>query len=138
MIWEFYKTENQHGKSATAYDIQMNGSSREFSFCNNPKEQRICKCQKCKTKIPREVPRIKFNASYHYGAGYYCMTCGIEQLRKKLHDFHYVETEIQKESKALEEIKKIAEEVMTDEWYPKKMALGRMFQVMSEKGADVE
>jgi len=66
------------------------------------------------------------------------MTCGIEQLRKKLHDFHYVETEIQKESKALEEIKKIAEEVMTDEWYPKKMALGRMFQVMSEKGADVE
>ena len=138
LIYEFYKTESKHGKCATAYDIQMNGSSRKFFFCNNPKEQRLCKCQKCKTKIPREVPRIKFNASYHYGSGFYCMSCGLEILKAKLGDFRHVTTEIQKESKSIEEIMKIAEEVRADEFYEKKMSLGRLLQVMSEKGADVE
>jgi len=135
-MWSFYKTESKNGMSATAYDIVMNGGSRYFVFCNLPLFQRICKCQKCGIKIPREVPRIKFRASFHYGAGYYCLSCGIEKLKWKLSQFKHAEFMVQKESKNVEELMKVAEEVMADELYPKKMALGRMFQVMSEKGQE--
>lgn len=132
MIWEFWKYEKHHGKKSTAYDVVLNGDSREFIFVNKPKNQRVCHCQKCGTKIPREVPRIKFDASYYYGAGYYCLSCGIKKLQEKHQELDRANQEITKEMKNLEELMKIADEVMNDEWYPKKMALGRMLQVIEE------
>jgi len=66
------------------------------------------------------------------------MSCGIKILKAKLGDFHLVEIDVKKEAKAIEEIIEIAYEVMKDEFYEKKMSLGRMLQIMSEKGEDIE
>lgn len=132
MIWEFWKYEKHHGTKATAYDVVMNGSSRDWVFVNDPEHQRMCKCQKCGTKIPREVPRIKLDASYYYGAGYYCLSCGLRELRAKHADFERTKEEMENQMKNLEQMMDIAVEVMNDEWYSKKMALGKMFQVMEE------
>lgn len=132
LIWEFYKTEKYTGVKATAYDIVINGSSRSFIFCNDPSHQRLCHCQRCGVKIPREVPRIKLDASYFYGAGYYCMKCGIEKLREKEEAFKEVRNTMDSEIIKLKNLEKLAKEVMEDEFYPKKMALAKMLQVMEE------
>lgn len=132
MIWEFYEYEGHNGKKVTAYDIQMNGSGRYFVFCNNPKNQRMCHCQKCGTKIPREVPRVKFDASYYYGAGYYCLSCGVKRLQRKRAELESVKSKLSATIQGITELEKIADEVMLDKWYPKKMALGKLFQVMEE------
>jgi len=134
VIWEFYKSEKHHGKKATAYDVQLNGFSRALVFYNDPEHQRMCHCQMCKTKIPREVPRIKFLASFYYRAGYYCLTCGLKKLREKENELSTAKDTLDGQIKKLREVQKIAEEVINDpdEFYKKRMALGKMFQVMSE------
>ncbi len=132
MIWEFWKYEKYHGAKATAYEVVMHGGGRDWVFANDPKNQRMCKCQNCGTKIAREVPRIKLDASYYYGAGYYCLSCGVKALRAKHHNFERTRDEMERQMKSLDTIIDIAHEVMEDEWYPKKMALGKMFQVMEE------
>ena len=132
MIWEFYEYEKYNSKHVTAYDIQMNGAGRQFVFTNNPKNQRMCHCQKCGTKIPREVPRIKFDASYYYGAGYYCLSCGVKRLQSKRAELERVKSVLSATIHGLTELETISEEVMLDKWYPKKMALGKLFQVMEE------
>lgn len=131
MIWEFYKYEKEHGKKTTAYDVNLNGESRTFIFCNDPPKQRIAHCQKCGTKIPREVPRLKLDASYYYGAGYYCLSCGVRMLEEKAEDLKDKTKTIQKTVKELEELVDISDKVMQDEFYSKKMALARMIQVMT-------
>lgn len=134
LIHEFWRWEKQHGKKSTAFDVVMNGYNRNYVFCNDPKNQRMCHCQKCGTKIPREVPRIKFDASYFYGAGYHCLSCGVKMIRAKMKEYNDVATKLKNEVKALDEIAILAEEIMThpDDFYAKKMALGKMLQVMSE------
>jgi len=134
MIWEFYKTEKYHGKSAKAYDPVLHGQSRKYIFSNYPPRQRICHCQRCRVKIPREVPRIFLSGSFYYGAGYYCMSCGLIVLEEKRKEMEEVTKKLTTSIENIEELKKLALEVMENEFYEKKMALGRMVQVMSEKG----
>lgn len=136
MIWEFYKYEDKHGMKTTAYDVNLTGESRIYMFCNNPSKQRICHCQKCGTKIPREVPRIKLDASYYYGAGYYCLSCGIRMLEEQHEDLKDKVKTLQKTMKELTDLVEISDKVMQDEFYSKKMALARMIQVM--KGEDTK
>ena len=131
MIYEFYKYEKEHGMDSVAYDVQLNGASRNYVFCNNPPKQRICNCQKCNTKIPREVPRIKLDASYHYGAGYYCLSCGVRMLADKQKELKQVVDTLQDEMKNLDNLMDISDQVMKDEFYSKKMALARMIQVVA-------
>jgi len=132
MIWEFYKHEKHHGVQARAYEIVFNGANRGWRFCNDPKHQRIAHCKECGIKIPRSVPRLKFVGSWYYGSGYYCMTCGLKKVKEKRKIFYYALGRIQKEIKILDDLEKISNDVIGDEWYPKKMALGKMFQVMEE------
>lgn len=132
MIWEFYKTEKENGTHARAYDVQINGTSRLFIFCNDPNNQRMCHCQSCGIKIPREVPRVKLDAAYHYGAGYYCMSCGVKKLRQKQNELKNVSEAMDKVVTELEDLQKLAKKVMENEFYVQKMALGKMFQVMEE------
>lgn len=131
-IWSFHKTQKYHGKKATAYDVQLNGASRKLIFCNDPEHQRVCTCQSCGLKIPREVPRIKLRASFYWGAGYYCMSCGLKLLNRKKRELRDYSKTLSEEVKEIEEIEKISKEVIENEFYEKKMALGRMLQVMSE------
>lgn len=133
MIYEFYKYEDKHGKSSKAFEIEYRGESREFIFCNNPPKQRLCHCQGCGIKIPREVPRIKWIAAYYYGAGYYCMSCGLKLLERKKESFIRNKNILKEQIEKIQQLEQITKEVMEDEWYPKKMALGRLMQVVSEK-----
>lgn len=132
MIFEFWEYEKYHGKKASACEVSVTGDSREWIFCNDPKNQRMCHCQKCGTKIPREVPRIKLEASYFYGSGYYCLTCGKQKLDEKYSNLNARKQEIEKTMDNLTKMMDISKEVMSDQWYSKKMALGRMLQVMEE------
>lgn len=132
MIWEFHTYEKEHGTKAKAYDVQINGQNRDFIFSNDPKNQRICHCQACSTKIPREVPRVKLEASYHYGAGYYCLSCGVKMLKRKRIQLENTKSVISTTIHGLSELEALSVKVMQDEWYPKKMALGKLFQVMEE------
>jgi len=134
MLWEFYKYEDKHGEKSTAFDVQMNGGNRHFIFCNEPKKQRICNCHKCKTRIPREVPRIYLDGAYYYGSGYYCLSCGTKILQEKKADYEGTMDILKKEVANLDNLMAISATVMTDEQYPKRMALGRMLQVMGKEG----
>lgn len=132
MIWEFWEHEKDHGKSAKAYDVVFNGYNRDYTFANDPKHQRICTCKQCKTVIPREVPRLKLNGAYYYGAGFYCLSCGIQILEEKKAEYQQQKKELEKQIGALDGLLDTSEAVMNNEWYPKKMALGKMIQVMKE------
>lgn len=133
IIWEFYKTEGKHGTKATAYDIDLNGRSRSFVFSNDPAHQRTCHCQECDITIPREVPRIHFSAQYYYGAGYYCISCGMKKLDEKTDYYKDVIGTLEKEMENIKEILAVAEEVFKDEFYEKKMSMARLCQVMAGK-----
>ncbi len=130
MIWEFYKFEKHHGKDANAFVVSFGGRSRRLVFCNNPKKQRKCKCQQCGTEVPREVPRLKLDASYYYGAGYYCLSCARVFLKKKVLSFRDDAKRITDEADKIDKLINITEEVIQDEWYEKKMAMGRLGQVI--------
>lgn len=132
MIWEFWKYEKYHGKKSTAFDIVFHGEGRSWVFTNNPSKQRKAHCQGCGTIIPREVPRLKLNASYYFGAGYYCLSCGKKELQKKKANLEYTNSSIEEEIENLKGLVKITEEVMNDpdEFYKKKMALAKMLRVM--------
>lgn len=54
-------------------------------------------------------------------------------MKEKYEEFQRAKETIEQEMENLEELMKISEGVMNDEWYPKRMALGRMCQVMKEK-----
>lgn len=136
MIWEFYQTEGKHGIHFTGYDVQMNGYSRNYVFCNEPKKQRICHCKGCGIKIPREVPRIKLVGSYYYGAGRYCMTCGKKEIARKKAEYEQVIDRLNAQITSIDGITEVADEVIDNEFYEKKMALGKMLQVMAEKGGE--
>lgn len=136
MIWEFYQTEEQHDKSSIAYDVVMNGQNRFWRFCNDPKNQRIAHCQECGIKIPKEVPRIKYDASYSYGAGYYCMSCGIQKIKNQREHFLDRKEAIEKELLTLDELEEVAKKVIGNEFYVKKMALAKMLQVMEPEKKD--
>jgi len=131
MIYEFYDSEDQHGKSSVAFDINFGGTGRKWVFCNDPPNQRVCKCQKCSTKIPREVPRIKLAASYYYGAGYYCLSCGIRQLENKQSHLKDAVKNITGEIKNLDVLMDVSEKVMNNKFYADKMSLARLCQVVA-------
>jgi len=133
MIYEFYKYEKEHGKSSVALDVNFGGAGRKWVFCNDPPNQRMCKCHKCKIKILREVPRIQLDASYHYGAGFYCLSCGTDMLIDKQTSLKTSVDAINNEVKNLGKIVTIAEEVMQDEFYAQKMALGKLCQVIGRE-----
>jgi len=134
MIYEFWQYEKHHGKRAKDFDIVFNGERRDFLLANNPKAQRISHCQGCGTKVPREVPRVKLEASYYYGAGYYCLSCGIKKLIYRREHLERAKSKIGTEISKLQELEQVAKEIMNDEWYPKKMALAKMLQVMENEG----
>jgi len=131
MIYEFYDTEDKHGKSSVAMDVNFGGRGRKFVFCNDPKNQRICNCQKCGTKIPREVPRIRLAASYYHGAGYYCLSCGIRKLENKQVHLKDAVSTITDEIKNLDVLLDISEKVMQNKFYEDKMSLARLCQVVA-------
>lgn len=133
MLWDFYEFENEHGKTFKAYDPTLNGQSRKVVFENNPKHQRICTCQKCGIKIPREVPRIALYGSYYYGAGKYCISCGIALIEQKEEWFTTIADELKLQIKVITEIVNAAKKVLKHPFYKKHMALGKMFQVMGEE-----
>jgi len=133
LIWEFYKYEDKHGSDSIAYDIVFNGSGRLLSFQNKPEEQRKAHCQRCGVIIPREVPRIKLQASFYYGSGYYCISCGMEKLAKQKEHFEESQKIIEEQLEKIKELEKISEQVLNDEWYEKKMALGKMLQVIGKE-----
>lgn len=135
-IWPFWRYEDKHGKKSTAFEIVFNGNNRNWLFVNKPKEQRLCRCQNCGAKIPREVPRVKLEASYYYGAGYYCLSCGFRKLEKRKEYLKWAKSKISKEIRNLDEIQKIVDEVMKEEQYSKRMSLARMLQVISEKAGN--
>jgi len=132
MIWEFHETEKEHGRNATAYDIDLNGYSRNFVFVNNPEGQRKCNCRECNIAIPRAVPRIKFKAQFNYHAGYYCMKDGIEMLQKKKYYYQEIVNTLMKEMTKIENLIGFCEKVMDNPFYAEKMAMSRMCQVISE------
>lgn len=135
MIGEFYKHEHLHRKTIAAAAVSFTGSS-EYILKNAPSQQRKCTCKGCGIEIVREVPRLEFRASYHYQAGHYCPQCGLERIDRQKKHLERMKKEIEVQIKVSTEMKKGLEEIIADEWYPKKMALGKMFGVMKEKVVD--
>lgn len=131
MIWEFHQYENEHGESSVALDVNFGGRGRTFLFHNDPKKQRKCKCRNCGTEIPREVPRIKLVASYHYEAGYRCLSCGIRELKDRQNNLNGAVKVIQKEIGNLDKIMDISVKVMQDKFYSERMAVARLCQVVA-------
>jgi len=132
MIWEFWDLEESNGKKATALDPVVNGQGRIVSYHNDPKNQRMCECQKCGITIPREVPRLTLKASYYYGSGNYCMTCAKDVLKERVRVYQMTTKELGEEQKKMEELIDLTEKTENHPWYAKKMALGKMLQVIKE------
>ncbi len=138
MIWEFWEFEKYHGQNAKGYDPQLNGWSRSYVFHNEPKKQRRCKCQNCGTSIPREVPRVELLGSYYHKAGYYCLSCATRELKEKQNQLDGTVKELQKTIADIEKLLDISGAVMQNVWYPKKMALERMIQVVTGKDQEYD
>ena len=132
MIGEFYKHEHLHRKTISAASVSFTGSS-EYILKNAPSKQRKCTCKECGIVVTREVPRVEFKASYHYQAGHYCPQCGLKRIANQKRHLERMKEQIEKQIIVSGEMKKGLEAIIEDEWYPKKMALGKMFGVMQEK-----
>jgi len=137
MIGEFYKHEHLHGLEVSGADVTFTGSSTYF-LKNNPSRQRKCTCKECGIVLIREVPRLEYQASYNYKAGHYCPECGLKRVAQQEAMLRRVKGIIEDEIKCAIALSKGLEEIINDEWYPKKMALGKMFGVMQEKAGSQE
>jgi len=131
MIWPFEDFEDKDGTAAEYYEVAFLGR-KKWVFTNNPPKQRVCKCTNCGTAIPREVPRLKLVAAYYLGGGYWCLSCGIRQLKRIREVMRERKNALEKVEKKLEAIERLSTEVMLFEQYPKRMALARMIQVIKE------
>jgi len=112
--------------------VTFTGSS-SFVIRNRPFKQRMAKCKSCGIKLPREVPRVAYLASYNYRAGNYCPTCAEKLILEKKRHFENVIKGLKQEVQMAGTMLKGLEDIINDEWYPKKMALSKMLVVMEEK-----
>ena len=137
MIGEFFKHEHLHGLEVSAADVTFTGSSTYF-LKNKPTRQRKATCKECGIVMVREVPRLEYQASYNYKAGHYCPECGLKRVAQQEAILLKVKEIVEREIKSARILCKGLEAIINDEWYPKKMALGKMFGVMQEKAGNQE
>jgi len=55
-----------------------------FVFKHIVKGQHTVRCKECRTKIPKDVPRIFISGSWYYHTGHYCLKCALRRIHEDI------------------------------------------------------
>jgi len=100
-------------------------------FKNNPEKQRLCKCGKCKVKIPRYVPRVFHEMSfwkYHL-----CPKCALKEVKETIEEREVLLEELKKNLEELKTMKSELEKLVENEDFKEIMSTAYLAKNLEKK-----
>lgn len=116
------KLKGKEGMEARLPEYTMT-SWAPFIRLEYRKGERTVRCQKCKTLIPKDIPRFYWYGHYR-GKGHLCMECAKEKLSYKVSEFEEQMVEMENYIRAYKRLMEVADEVANTEEYKKFKVVG--------------
>lgn len=121
---EAFKEEEKHNlKKAWFGYIRCFSKNSDFIFKHVGKGQRQVCCKACRTKIPKELPRIKVSGSWYYYTGHYCLKCAIEKISGDIEEKSGLAKNLQDNLAELIALLEVASHAASKEKYKDLMAI---------------